>query len=523
MLVAATLFGIFSLGWFSALTRPTEAVAAVWWPASGLALGLGIRTSRRHLWVACVAVGVVLLGANLAQYGSVPLAVTSTFGAAVEMAIGTLILRSSGERTPTLATRRDLARLVLAVVVAATAYDATIALTTLATGDVYRAVLHLFSEGPGRAAGMLLVAPLFMRLAPRERHSGRAFTTIQIGAALAVSVLVFRANDFPLAFLAIVPPVLGALWIGPRWLMVEMLGVAVVASYASAHGHGPFSFARFGANTGATLLQAFELTMSTIVLVISLTVSGERRAADRAQRQDAEELERAGEIQRALTPSDLPSRPGWEHGAAAVSARQVGGDFYDLRMAGPYAVMTLGDVMGKGAGAGILAAATRTALRAAPPASRPGDALVDSVRIIEDDLRRSSAFVTLGYALINLLSGDVCLADAGHGLNFIVGDEGRDIERLATLDLPLGLGSEWTEIKARLNPGESLLMVSDGVLDRWGGSIDQLTQAIRASRCDPSVTSPQRLAEVLCQGPDDASEASDDATAVMFHRQGTGS
>jgi len=123
MLVAATLFGIFSLGWFSALTRPSEAVAAVWWPASGLALGLGIRTSRRHLWVACVAVGVVLLGANLAQYGSVPLAVTSTFGAAVEMAIGTLILRSSGERTPTLATRRDLARLVLAVVVAATAYS----------------------------------------------------------------------------------------------------------------------------------------------------------------------------------------------------------------------------------------------------------------------------------------------------------------------------------------------------------------------------------------------------------------
>ena len=33
MLVAATLFGIFSLGWFSALTRPSEAVAAVWWLA----------------------------------------------------------------------------------------------------------------------------------------------------------------------------------------------------------------------------------------------------------------------------------------------------------------------------------------------------------------------------------------------------------------------------------------------------------------------------------------------------------
>ena len=56
----------------------------------------------------------------------------------------------------------------------------------------------------------------------------------QIGGALAVAVLVFRANDYPLAFLVIVPPVLGALWIKPRWLMMEMLGVAVIASYERA-------------------------------------------------------------------------------------------------------------------------------------------------------------------------------------------------------------------------------------------------------------------------------------------------
>lgn len=521
VLVAVTLFGILSLGWFSSLARPTQAAAAVWWPASGLALGLGIRTPRRRLWMACAAVGVVLVGANLAQYGSLPLAIASSFAAALEMAIGTLILRTAGEETPELADRHDLLWLVLAIVVAATAYAMTIALTTLVTGDVPAALGHLLSEGPRRAAGMLLVVPVFMRLPARERHSGRAMTVAQIGVALVVAVLIFHASDFPLAFLVIVPPVVGALWFSPRWLMLEMLAITVIASYASARGHGPFSFERLGPTTGATLLQAFELTMAVIVWLISLTVSQERRAASRAQRQDAEELARAGEIQRALTPRGLPSRPGWEHGAAAVSARQVGGDFYDLRIAGRCAVMALGDVMGKGAGAGILAAATRASLRAASHESSPADALAEAARIVEDDLSRSEAFVTLSYAAIDLISGEVRLGDAGHGLSFIVRKDGADLERLATLDLPLGLGNEWTVLTTRLEPGESLLMVSDGVLDRWGESVDELMEAIRAVRSDPSVISPQQLVEILCRGSDGSCIPSDDATAVIFHREGS--
>lgn len=519
MLVAATLGGICVLGWFSVLTRPAEAVAAVWWPAAGLALGLGIQTPRRRLWLACLAVAAVLLPVNLAQYGSVTLAIASSFAAAVEMAIGTLVLRSANEGKPVLATRSDLALLVLAVVIAATAYDVTVAMTTWATGDARVAVLQLFSEGPRRAAGMLLVAPVFMRLPVRERHAGRVRTVTQIVVALVVALLVFRMNDLPLAFLVIVPPVLGALWFSLKWLLMEMLAVAVIASYASANGHGPFSFARLGPTAGGTVLQAFELTMATIVLVIALTVSEERRIASRAQRQDAEELARAGEVQRALTPAAFPSSPGWEHGAAAVSARQVGGDFYDLRIVGRCAVMTLGDVMGKGAGAGILAAATRTSLRAASPEMSPADALAEAVRILSDDLSNSHSFVTLGYAAIDLISGEVRMADAGHGLAFVVGKDRRDVQRLASMDLPLGLGTEWSVIHTSLEPGESLLMVSDGVLEGWGGSIEELTSAIRLLTSDPSIGSSQALAEILCRGADGAPTASDDATAVIFHRQ----
>ncbi|MBI4899050.1 MAG: SpoIIE family protein phosphatase [Actinobacteria bacterium] len=520
LLVAATLVGIFALGSFSVITRPAEAAVTVWWPASGLALGLGIHVPRRRLWMACAAVALVLILPNLAQYGTVPLAVAATFGAAAEMAVGALILRPRGPGLPRLASRRDLFMLVLAVVNAATVYDLTIAATAFATGDAKFAMVQLFAEGPRRAAGMLLVAPLFMRIPPLERSFGPLFGVGHLAVSVALSALVFGQNTMPLAGVVMIPPVMGALWLGLRWLIVEMLAIAVAASYASVAGRGPFSFARYGPERGATLLQAFELTMAFIVLVLSLTVSGERRVASRARRQDAEELERAGVVQRALRPAQLPSQPGWEHGAAAVSARQVGGDFYDLRISGGWAVMSLGDVMGKGAAAGMLAAATRTAVRVSGPESRPAAALAECYRILEDDLLRSDAFVTLGYAVIDLHSGEVWLADAGHGLTFVVGKDGRDIERLASVDLPLGLGTEWSDVHSCLRPGESLLMVSDGVLDRWGGGIDGLVEAVRRLRSDPAIESPQMLVEVLCRAGQGPVVPEDDVTAVIFHRQG---
>ena len=635
MLVVATLMGIFVLTWFSEWTRPAEAVAAVWWPASGLALGLAVRTPRHRLWLVCCAVVVVSLAANLLHSHSLNLAVAVSVAAGIEAAIGALILRAGGLAEPSLETYADLGMLLLAVITAATAFDLTIAAVTLASGDQQAAIDVLFAAGPRRAAGMLMVAPLFFRLPPVERRVTPAQAVGQVSFGLLVAVLVFVVNrDFSVAFLAMIPPVWSALRLCLRWLLFEMLGIAVIASYGSAAGFGPFSFPRFGPNLGGTLLQAFELAMVTIVVLIALTVSRERTATARlgasellyrtnfetslagmlvlvkqgdawqvqrhndsaagllpqlgegvrdlrellgdaaatrittadiqkrtgalelqvqgldgrqfqmgvvplvledgtsgltvqflditdsvnATAQAAKEFARAAEVQRALSPAELPSRAGWEHGAAAVPAREVGGDFYDLRIEGRYAVILLGDVMGKGIGSGLLAAATRTALRSANPAARPGEALADSVRIIDDELSRSNAFVTLGYATVDLLTGATHLVDAGHGLSFLVRDGGTVVQRLAGDDLPIGLGTFWAEQHVDLAPGDSLLMVSDGVLDGWGGSVDDVVDVIRRLRSDPAVDTPQVFAEALCRGANPDAEPIDDATAVIIHR-----
>lgn len=125
LLAVATLVGILLLGWFAVLTIPAKAVATAWAPAAGLALGLGIRTPRRYLWLASVAVVLVIFWVNVAYFRSWPLVVAAPAAAGLEMAIGSLILRWGGKEIATLETHRDLARLLLAVIVAATAYDLT--------------------------------------------------------------------------------------------------------------------------------------------------------------------------------------------------------------------------------------------------------------------------------------------------------------------------------------------------------------------------------------------------------------
>ena len=240
--------------------------------------------------------------------------------------------------------------------------------------------------------------------------------------------------------------------------------------------------------------------------------------SERLRQLEQEEIDRAVEVQRALVPGELPATPGWTIGTFTSPARQVGGDFYDVRVRHPAIVLSLGDVMGKGMDAGMLAAATRTALRSNDPATTPSDVLNATADILDADLRRISAFVTLSYVLVDMDSGDFRFADAGHGLLFVIRTGSGKVERLASDGMPVGLGEHWQELSDHLGSGDMVLLVSDGVLDLWGGSIKGLEDAI--SQCARGhETSPQAVVEYLCA---DAGELldSDDVTAVALCRNG---
>lgn len=191
---------------------------------------------------------------------------------------------------------------------------------------------------------------------------------------------------------------------------------------------------------------------------------------------EEEELRRAADMQRALLPDGPPpGLTGWQLAGACLPSRDVGGDFYAWSLDGSTLAVTLGDVMGKGLGAGVMAASLQTAVRLTNTGCSPSVVLARSAAAVAEQLDRASTFATIVHAHVDTATGDVVFADAGHGLTFIVRPDGA-YQRLGSVHLPLGVdGAEvFTDGRSRIEPGDVLVSVSDGALDAFPDSDDQL-------------------------------------------------
>jgi serine phosphatase RsbU (regulator of sigma subunit) len=212
-------------------------------------------------------------------------------------------------------------------------------------------------------------------------------------------------------------------------------------------------------------------------------------AALRARLEVAEhELDDLRAIRDALTPPDLPQRPGLELAAAFLpaTAEQVSGDFY-LVAEGPQdsTVLVVGDVVGHGLDAAKRAAFTRTTFAATAPFSDDpcrllswaNAALIERAGLTDD-------FVTA--ACVTYLPSEQLLrwAYAGHppalrladGRELLPGKQGAPLGILA--DPGCGEGA------VRMTPGEGVLLYTDGLTEaRHEGrflGLDAVTAALAA-------------------------------------------
>lgn len=200
-----------------------------------------------------------------------------------------------------------------------------------------------------------------------------------------------------------------------------------------------------------------------------------RELAAWAQREleRADDLDRAAEVQRQLLPPPLEGVDGYSVVSMCKPAYAVGGDFYDHYLVDSGAMFTVADVMGKGLGAAILTASVRAALRGASqalddvdPGIGPDEAVTMVAGHLDRDFTETESFVTLFHGRLTASTGRIEYVDAGHGLGLVARADG-GVETLPGCGLPLGVlpGDSWRSQSTTLQPGDTLVIVSDGLLD----------------------------------------------------------
>lgn len=226
------------------------------------------------------------------------------------------------------------------------------------------------------------------------------------------------------------------------------------------------------------------------------------------------ELGRAAEVQNGLLPKQRAVLRGYEVAGGCASARAVGGDFYDWYDVDEGEAFTLVDVMGKGMAAAIIAATVRAVLRA----GSKSDDLVRAVEVaaitLDSDLNSVGSFATLFHARLNTNTGLLRYIDAGHGLSFVIRENG-ETTRLTSEYPPLGAGIEtmWEEQSLTMEPGDTLVAISDGVLDLFGGTIEGLRSAENIVR---NASSSQSVVDELLRLA--GTNSPDDVTILIVHR-----
>ncbi|MFC4031970.1 SpoIIE family protein phosphatase [Streptomyces polygonati] len=227
-----------------------------------------------------------------------------------------------------------------------------------------------------------------------------------------------------------------------------------------------------------------------------------------------QEREFATGLQASMLPRHIPRFSSVEIAVryhAARIGREVGGDWYDV-VALPQnrVAVVVGDVQGHDTHAAAVMGQLRIALRAyAAEGHSPSTVLARASRFLAElDTER---FATCGYAEVDLVTGTVRAARAGHLGPLIRHTDGRTGWPPVRGGLPLGLAThldlpEFPETRLDLVPGETLAFCTDGLVEERGVDITVGMEA---------------LADVVQHGPQPVEELADHIADHLWERWGS--
>jgi serine phosphatase RsbU (regulator of sigma subunit) len=268
--------------------------------------------------------------------------------------------------------------------------------------------------------------------------------------------------SFALAALAVV----AALAVGPAGAALAFLGIAAAWSVGTTVAFR-YALAMPLVEPVTTALAALGVTIS-----YRLVVADRIMAAQRAQQRAREaEMASAAAIQRAMLPSMQASDFAvgqLDIFGHMIPARDVGGDLYDIaRLNGDRAVVTIGDVCGKGVPASLFMAITQTVMRLVVRSGHDLKAEINAANDLLAANNKEEMFTTLFCGVVDAGSATMTYCNCGHNPPLVLRRGESTFESLRNCGPPLGIMDEISYVprSIALSPGDTLLLYTDGVTE----------------------------------------------------------
>jgi hypothetical protein len=209
------------------------------------------------------------------------------------------------------------------------------------------------------------------------------------------------------------------------------------------------------------------------VMIVLIDVSTERRLAQR-------EHEIVVELQRSMLGrvDPIPGLPVDVTYRTADRGLQVGGDWYDVvGLPDQRAGLIVGDVVGHNLQATATMGQLRSAVRAVAPSCIDPAGLLDQADGFADNIEGARC-ATLAYVVFDPRTSQLAHACAGHPPPLVVRDDGTAAYLSGGRGPPLT--RTWSPRREnahdRLEPGDTLLMYTDGLYERRDDPADGLTR-----------------------------------------------
>jgi sigma-B regulation protein RsbU (phosphoserine phosphatase) len=247
-----------------------------------------------------------------------------------------------------------------------------------------------------------------------------------------------------------------------------------------------------------------------------------RRRSERRRTQEKQEIEEAGQVQRAFLPPSLPKVEACETAVRWQPKGRLGGDYYDVfLLEGGRLGFCVADASGKGLPAALLMSNLQAGLRSlADTSAGPAETVTRLNRLFCAN-RLTNKFFTLFYGVLDLGRFELTYSNAGHPPPFVRGRDGAVSTLKGTGGL-VGCFPDWTykQEAVRLGAGDRVWLYTDGLSearDAAGGEfgparLEKLMDEVHAAPLAEAQERVWRAVLDFCGGSFD-----DDATLLTFH------